>query len=67
MTLPQGVKSGQRLRLSGKGYPDADGNRGDQLVQLKIEVPRNLSTQEKELYEQLRQVESFRPRASLPI
>jgi curved DNA-binding protein len=67
MTLPHGVKSGQRLRLSGKGYPDADGNRGDQLVQLRIEVPRNLNAQEKELYEQLRHIESFKPRASLPI
>jgi curved DNA-binding protein len=67
MTLPHGVKSGQRLRLSGKGYPDADGNRGDQLVQLRIEVPRNLNAQEKKLYEQLRHIESFKPRASLPV
>ncbi|MCG9891324.1 MAG: J domain-containing protein [Thermosynechococcaceae cyanobacterium MS004] len=68
MTLPAGVRSGQRLRLGSKGYPAAEGNgRGDQLVQIRIEIPQNLSDQERSLYEKLRETESFKPRASLPV
>jgi curved DNA-binding protein len=67
MTIPRGVKSGQRLRLAGKGYPTGTGGRGDQLVEIRIEVPRDLSVQERELYEKLRQLEAFSPRADLPI
>ncbi|NCJ08148.1 DnaJ domain-containing protein [Synechococcales cyanobacterium C] len=65
--IPAGVRPGQRLRLGGKGYPSETGERGDQLVEIRIEVPRNLSPQEQAIYEQLRQVESFKPRASLPL
>ena len=65
MTVPAGVKSGQRLRLANKGYPDAKGDRGDQLVEIQIIVPKELSQAEKELYEKLRQVETFNPRKDL--
>jgi curved DNA-binding protein len=65
MTIPGGVKSGQRLRLANKGYPDDRGNRGDQLVEIKIVVPKSLSPQEKDLYEQLRKIETFNPRQDL--
>ena len=67
MTLPVGVRSGQRLRLGGKGYPAADGSRGDQLVQIRIDVPRSVSPQEKDLYEKLRQIESYKPRTGLAV
>jgi curved DNA-binding protein len=67
MTLPAGVRTGQRLRLGGKGYPGTDGARGDQLVQIRIEMPRNITVQEKDLYEKLRQIESFKPRTGLPV
>ena len=65
MTVPQGVRSGQRLRLANKGYPDAKGERGDQLVEIQIVVPKELSTAEKELYAKLRQIETFNPRKDL--
>lgn len=68
MTIPAGVRSGQRLRLGGKGYPKArDGGRGDQLVEIQIVVPKNPPAPERDLYEQLRQVEKFNPRADLPV
>jgi curved DNA-binding protein len=67
MTLPAGVRPGQRLRLGSKGYPSVDGVRGDQLVQLRIDVPRKVSPQEQELYEKLRQIESYKPRTDLPL
>lgn len=65
MTIPPGVRSGQRLRLASKGYPDAQGNRGDQLVEIKILIPKEISDQERELYQQLRQIETFNPRQNL--
>ncbi|MBE9036252.1 DnaJ C-terminal domain-containing protein [aff. Roholtiella sp. LEGE 12411] len=65
MTIPPGVRSGQRLRLANKGYPVEDAKRGDQLVEIQIVTPKNISAQERELYEKLRQVETFKPRADL--
>jgi curved DNA-binding protein len=64
MTIPSGVRSGQRLRLANKGYP-GDGKRGDQLVEIQIVTPKNISPEERELYEKLRQIETFKPRADL--
>lgn len=67
MSIPSGVKSGQRLRLAGKGYPNNTGNRGDQLVEIQIVIPKELSPQARELYEKLLRVENFNPRADLPV
>lgn len=65
MNVPGGVRSGQRLRLAGKGYP-IDGVRGDQLIEIQIVVPKEPSPQARELYEKLRQIENFNPRRDLP-
>jgi len=65
MTIRPGVDSGQTLRLRGKGWRDPKGKRTDLLVQLKIVTPKELSAQEKECYEKLRQISSFNPRHSL--
>ena len=67
MSIPSGVRFGQRLRLANKGYPTGNGRRGDQLVELQIIVPRDPNSQERELYEQLRQIETFNPRHDLPV
>lgn len=67
VSIPSGVRSGQRLRLGGKGYPASNGKRGDQLVEIRIESPKNISSRERELYEQIRQIETYKPRADLPI
>lgn len=66
MMIPSGVRSGQKLRLSGKGYP-LDGRRGDQIVEIQIIVPKEISPQERDLYEKLRQMETFNPRAGLAL
>jgi molecular chaperone DnaJ len=50
MEVPPGVASGAKLRLRGKGVPDARGGRGDQIVELAIETPTALDgTRTKEL------------------
>jgi curved DNA-binding protein len=65
MNLPGGVKSGQSLRLRGKGWPSPKGSRGDQLVRVVITPPQSLSDSERKLYEQLREVRSTDPRSHL--
>jgi len=65
MTIPPGVQSAKRLRLAGKGYPSEEGQRGDQIVEIQIVIPQDLTSKERELYEKLRQLESFAPRAKL--
>lgn len=62
MTVPKGVRPGQRLRLANKGYPDGQGKRGDQLVEIQLALPSELSEEELELYQKIRQLETFNPR-----
>lgn len=66
MTVPPAVRHGQRLRLANRGYPGDDGERGDQIVELQLVTPKDPSPAERDLYEKLRQVETFNPRADLP-
>ena len=65
MTIPPGVDSGQALRLRGKGWRDRKGNQTDLILRLKIVTPKDLTPQERECYETLRQTSSFNPRQSL--
>lgn len=66
MKLPPGVKSGQKLRLAGKGY-QVRGEQGDQIVELVVVIPPTITPQEREIYERLRRIESFNPRTDLPL
>lgn len=61
MTIPQGVSSGRKMRIRGKGM-GRGAAKGDQLVRIMIKVPDKLTNQEKELWEQLSQVSGFNPR-----
>lgn len=65
MNVPAGVKSGQRLKLANKGYPNSKGQRGDQLVIIKVLIPTKVSEAEKQLYQQIREIEQFNPRQKL--
>lgn len=62
MKLPAGTSSGQTLRLRGKGLARADGTHGDLLASIRIEVPREMSDRERELFEALQRESSFQPR-----
>ena len=65
VSVPNGVRSGQRLRLANKGYFDKSGNRGDQLVEIQIVTSKEITPEEKELYEKLRELEKFNPRQNI--
>jgi curved DNA-binding protein len=56
--VPPGSSSGRRLRLRGEGL----GAGGDLYATVMIEVPRQLTPQERELFERLRDVSRFDPR-----
>ena len=60
--VPPGIQSGERVRIAKKGYKDGKGDRGDLVTEVKIMVPKNLNDQEKELFEKLGQVSSFKVR-----
>lgn len=60
--LKAGIQSGQKLRVKDKGLPlGKDKGFGDLIVAIKIVVPEKLSEQEKELFEKLKQVSTFKP------
>ena len=52
-TIKEGTQPGDQLRLKGKGFPDVQGGRtGDLIFRVTIEVPKNLSRDQKELLRQ---------------
>ena len=57
-----GTSSGQKLRLAGRGLPRPRGTPGDLYAVVQIMVPSELSTRERELYDQLRAATSVDPR-----
>lgn len=60
LTVPAGTQYGTRFRLKGKGIQDLRSKvRGDQYVEIKIEVDQKLSRKEKELYEELKKVSTI--------
>jgi curved DNA-binding protein len=60
--LPPGSSSGRRLRLRGRGLPKRGGGNGDLYAIVQIVVPKELSEQQRELFEQLASVSDFEPR-----
>lgn len=56
MKIPAGTQPGTQFKLSGHGVPfRADGDRGPHIVQINVEIPKNLSKRQKELLEEFRQ------------
>jgi curved DNA-binding protein len=65
MKIPKGVRSGQSLRLRGKGWTLPKGGRGDLFAKLQIVTPQDLSPIEQEYYEKIQANTSFNPRVQL--
>jgi curved DNA-binding protein len=60
--VPAGSSSGRRLRLRGRGLPARDGGRGNLYATVQVAVPKELSDDERDLYEKLAAVSEFDPR-----
>jgi molecular chaperone DnaJ len=62
ITLEAGTQSGKILRLKGKGIKELNGySVGDQLVHVNIWTPKEVSKEERELLEKLRDSVNFAP------
>ena len=62
LNIPAGSSSGRKFRLRGKGLGSGV-NRGDLLARVMIKVPAQLSAEERELWQKLADVSSFKARA----
>jgi curved DNA-binding protein len=63
LKIPAGTNNGQRLRLRGRGLPKPKSTeRGDLYVVAEVELPKQISADERKLWEQLGQTSSFHPR-----
>ncbi len=61
--LEPGLSPGKILRLRGKGLPNVNTNKsGDQLIVVNVYVPNKISSQEKELMQQLMNSPNFKPK-----
>jgi molecular chaperone DnaJ len=66
MTLPPGTQGGQRLKLSGKGLPSTKtGVRGNQYVDIKIVVPKDITNKAKEAIKEMESLYRESPRKGM--
>ena len=64
--IPAGTQSGKQFRLKDKGMPLIKGSGyGDLYVQVKTEVPINLSSEQKKLLEKFRELDSEKSNPSI--
>ena len=63
LTIPTNAKSGQKMRLKGRGLPGKQA--GDQIVVLQIMTPPADTPEAKQLYQQMAEELNFNPRETL--
>jgi curved DNA-binding protein len=63
LTVPPGTNSGKRFRLRGQGLPKGpNGERGDLYAIVRVQLPTEVTAEEKALWEKLAQTSTFSPR-----
>lgn len=60
--VPQGIQSGETIHLKEKGYLDGKGGRGELITNICIMVPKTMTDQERQLFQQLKEVSKYDPR-----
>ena len=67
LKIPPGTQTGQKLRMREKGVPSAtqEGKRGDEIVEIKIVVPKIQDERSKEILRELQRLNPEDPRADL--
>ena len=62
--IPPGTNNGYQLRVRGRGLPKGQsvGERGDLYVVANVQLPQQLSDEERALWEKLSRVSRFNPR-----
>ncbi len=65
LNIPAGTQPGKVLRMRGKGLPDIEnGGSGDELINIMVYVPENLSDSQKQTFEALRDAPNIKPTES---
>ena len=65
LRVPPGTSNGRQLRVKGQGLPTQPGKseeRGDLYVVTRVDVPTQVTKEERELWEQLARISRFQPR-----
>ena len=63
LRIPSSTNNGQQLRMRGQGLPKGkSGESGDLYVVINVQVPSDLTAEERELWEKLGSISRFRPR-----
>ncbi len=66
MKIPANTTTGQKFRLSEQGLSDSKSKKkGDQIVTVRIEIPKEMTSEEIKLYEQLKNLSSHKIRENL--
>ena len=63
--MPPGTSSGKKLRIKGQGVKPADGSAGDLLAEIQIELPDNLSSEDRDSLASLLDKYTDNPREDL--
>ena len=61
--VPEGIQTGEKLRIPNKGYFASKEKRGDLIAEVKVVVPKHLSKEEKNIYQKLSEISKFNPRS----
>lgn len=61
--IPQGIQSGEKIKIPGKGYKIGSGTRGDLVAEVKVMVPKQLTKEERTMFEKLNEISNFNPRS----
>ncbi len=60
LKLKPGTQPGDLYKLSGKGLPDLrGGRRGDEIIQVQVEIPKKLNKRQKELLREFAETEDL--------
>ena len=67
LKIPPGTQTGQKLRLREKGVPSAarEGVRGDEIVEVKVVLPKVQDERSKEILRELAKLNPEDPRAEV--
>jgi molecular chaperone DnaJ len=66
MRIPPETQNGAIFRLKGKGLPALGRHpAGDQIITIRVMIPRNLSAREKELFHELARIRRWDPRTEV--
>ena len=64
LDIQPGIEPNELIYIKEKGYFDENGNRGDLIANIRIVVPKEITKQERELYEKIHKITNFVPRSN---